>query len=225
MCLQRGVLAQDRLFELPQRVPRLDRKFFDQRPARVLEGFECLRLASAPIQSEHQLPSRALPERVLTDEKLELRNHLLVTTGGEARLDQFFARADPKLVEPRNRPLRERLIGEIGQRRTAPERQRLGQQGNRVLRAPRIQVRAPGLVKTFEAVRVELIRLELQQVARRSGVRRSPAAAKARRNRDTNTWTVWTALSGGCSSHISSIRRSTDTTWLGRIASTASTAR
>ena len=68
---------------------------------------------------------QALAERVLGDERLELADELAVRAGGELGLDRAFERAQPLLLEPPDRGRGERLVGDVGERRAAPQRERL----------------------------------------------------------------------------------------------------
>ena len=178
--LERGILAQDRLLELSERLPRLHRELVDQRPSRLLEGLERLRLTAAPVQGEHQLTLKPLAERVLADEDFELGDHLLMTAGGELGVDQLLARVEPELLETGDRALRERLVGEVGQRVTAPQRLGLGEQRHRILGAAGGQCRAGGVVQSLEPVGIELVPAELEHVARRA--REQPVAGRRHRS-------------------------------------------
>ena len=62
--------------------------------------------------------------RMLSYERLELGDQRGVMTEREVGLDAVLERDQPQLLEPRDLVLRERLVGEIGQRRPAPERER-----------------------------------------------------------------------------------------------------
>jgi hypothetical protein len=52
----------------------------------------------------------------------------------ELRLDSLLERREPDLLEALDRRAGERLVGEIGERRTAPEAERLPQQLGRACR-------------------------------------------------------------------------------------------
>ena len=131
----------------------------------VLVGLERVGLAVGAVEGEHQLGPETLPVRVLVDERLELPDHLAVAAEHELRLDQPFERDGMQLVEPGGLALRERLVGEVGQRRAAPQRERLLEGRHRGLRASRVEL-GPGLRhEPLEPVRVELLGVELELVA------------------------------------------------------------
>ena len=91
------------------------------RCARSLVCRECLSLAAGPVEREHQLLPRALPERITSGETLELADHLRVLADRELRLDPVLERAESQLFQPRRLRPQRRLHGKIGERRTAPE--------------------------------------------------------------------------------------------------------
>ena len=74
--------------------------------------------------------------------------------GGDARLE----RRQPTLLEPRRLGLGEGLVGNVGERRAPPERERLPE-----------RVRLPRGGKPLEALDVELVRLDPDDVAGRPG--------------------------------------------------------
>ena len=85
----------------------------------------------------------------------------------ELGLDQLFQCRDSQLGEPRDVALRERLVGEIRERRAAPQRQRVLEQRERAL-GPTGPQRRPALAdEPLEPVRIQAARLELELVAMR----------------------------------------------------------
>jgi hypothetical protein len=64
---------------------------------------------------------------VLGGECLELADELGVLARREIRVDPLLERAEAQLLELRRMRLRERLVGEVGQRRPAPQREGLAQ--------------------------------------------------------------------------------------------------
>ena len=75
-----------------------------------------------------------------------------MTTGGELGVDPLLERRQPQLPETGALRLRERLVGEVGERRPAPQRKRLAQ----LLRCP-LGIGAAGLGdEPLEAGDVEL---------------------------------------------------------------------
>ena len=81
----------------------------------------------------------------------------------ELGVDPLLERDDPQLVEPRRLEPGELLLVEVGERRAAPERERLAQQR----RAPCRLGAARFGEQALEAVRVDALGLERQPVAGR----------------------------------------------------------
>src|SRR5262249_25496581 len=157
------ILAEDRQLELPERRPGLDAEIVDEGRARRLERRERVRLPARAVEREHQLPAQTLAQRMLLDELIELWNELAITAEGEVRLDPSLECADAQLLQPRDRRLRERLVRQFGNRRPAPEAERLAEQrrGVRGLRVLGLRQ------QLLEAVDVQLAPPDLEHVARR----------------------------------------------------------
>ncbi len=121
-------MSQDRLLEPLQGLAGLDSELVDQVVPGLLVGVERVRLAVGAVEGEHLLGAQAFPERMLANEHLQLAEHLLVTTPGEIAIDPVHEHVQSQLVELHHLVPSERLESEPGQRRTAPERERLLQQ-------------------------------------------------------------------------------------------------
>ena len=64
---------------------------------------------------------------MLRDERLELSDELVVASQCQVGVDAELGRREPDLVEPRDRRLGEAFVGEVRERRYAPQRQSLAQ--------------------------------------------------------------------------------------------------
>jgi hypothetical protein len=100
---------------------------------------------------------------VLRDECLDLADELGVPAEFEAGLDPPLDRGQAKLFELPDRGLRKRLVGDLGERRSAPEAERVAQECRRSRRLRRCRL----LDELLEAVHVELASPHLEQVAGR----------------------------------------------------------
>src|ERR671928_222043 len=103
---------------------------------------------------------------MLSGQRLELGDHLLVPPEREVGLDPVLQGREAQLLEPPDLVLREWLVGEVRERRPAPERKRLREprrRGGRLL-VPRL------LDKRLEARGVQ--RPDTQGVPRRLGRQR-----------------------------------------------------
>ena len=163
--LEGGILAQDPPLQLLQRLSRLDTELVDERAPRVLVDVERLRLAPRPVERQHQLGAQSLAQRVLGDERLELAGEAAVTSERQVGLDPVLERREVQLLESHDGRLGERLVREVGKSRAAPEAQRLA----------KTACCAPGITRrgssssvrdeSLEAVQIQLVGLELDDVA------------------------------------------------------------
>ena len=160
--VQGGVLPQDRLLELAQLSAGLDAELVDEHLAGRAVDLERLGLAAATVQAEHQLAAEPLAERELLDESLQLADELAVAAEREVGLDALLQRARVQLVQTGDLRLGPRLIGEVRQRRSAPQRKRLAQLPRRHL-----WVRAIGVgQQLLKSRNIQLGRIDKQHVAR-----------------------------------------------------------
>ena len=101
---------------------------------------------------------------MLVDERVELADHLRVAADGDLRLGTLLDELEAQLAETRDLGLRERLVGELGQRVAAKKGERLAQQPC----APR-RIARPRLVDQHaDTGQIELIRLQADPVAGRA---------------------------------------------------------
>ena len=117
---KRRVLVEDGALEAPELLTRLDAKFVDERPACFSIGLKSLGLTPGAVQGKHELGPQALSKRVAINERFELANRLGVAAEGEPGFDAHLDRRKAELLELCDLGLRERLVGEIGQRGAAP---------------------------------------------------------------------------------------------------------
>src|SRR5581483_1023015 len=100
------------------------------------------------------------------DECLEVGDYFDVATEREFGLDEGLAAGDALFLEPGDRRLSERLIGEFRQGRPAPERERIAEERSRLSRIATRELRARQRVEVVAALRVELVSADLEQVPR-----------------------------------------------------------
>ena len=137
------VLREDRPLELAQPLARLDAELLDQRPARVLVGLQRVRLAvasgrgrasAAPAGAPGRGARRSAPPSCPTTSAWRPSASFASISCSSA--------ASAQLLEPGDLALRERLVGEVRQRRAAPQRQRLLQRRGGALGAARRPARS-----------------------------------------------------------------------------------
>ena len=122
---QSDVLAQDRLVQRAQLRSGLDADLLDERAPRPPVGLERFGLAPDRYSASISCPCNRSLQRMLGDERLELADQLAVRAGGEVGVDRPLERGQPQLLQPPDLGRGERLVRDVGQRRAAPQRQRL----------------------------------------------------------------------------------------------------
>ena len=148
-------MAKNVALEALQLGPRLDPELLDERPPGVLIHGERFGLASRAIQREHELPAEALTEGMGADERLELADEVSGRPGREVEIDPGLERNQTELLQAGDLALRERLVAKLGERRAAPERERLVEQlrGRRRVARRALVLRTPE--QRLEAIPVE----------------------------------------------------------------------
>ena len=153
--VQLGILLQHRLMEVPQGAPGLDAELVDKCSPCRLVRIERLGLATGAVEREHQVADERLAVRVVAHQAVELRHELRVAASSEISVDSFLQAREVEFLQPRDRRLCGVLIGELGERRPAPERQCL--------------VQPTAVPEIAEALEVELVRFDAENVTGRDG--------------------------------------------------------
>jgi hypothetical protein len=126
-----------------------------------------LRLPPATVERDHQLLVKPLPHGVRGGKHFQFTDQIPVVAKRETGFDPEGT--GPQLLQPRDRCLRERLIADISQRRTAPKRQRLAKIRRRPARRAGLE-RATALPgKALETARVDTLPGGLQNVGTGAG--------------------------------------------------------
>ena len=120
--LELGVLAEDALLERAQLGRRLEPELVEGGASVAVRG-ERVGLTAGAVEGEHLLRPESLTVRVLCDERLDLRRDDVVPPGVEIRFDSGLERGESRVLEASGLGLRERFVGDVGQRGAAPERQ------------------------------------------------------------------------------------------------------
>ena len=166
-CGQRGVVGEDRRLQPAQLRPRLEAELLTQELTALLEDPQRVGLPPGAVEREHQQPAQRLAEGMGGDELLELDDRPVVKAELELDVQPFLGHRKSRLGQPGDRPRREVLVREIGERIAAPDRVGLGQHfGGRTERA--VAPPAPAL---------------RQPAARTARCRRRPVSAPVRSRR------------------------------------------
>ena len=166
---EHGILLQDAALEPLQALARLQPDLLGERQSTLLVDLQRLGLAVGAIEREHELAAEPLAKRMAGHERLELADELAVAAEGEIGLDPLFERRELKLFEACDLGLCERFVGEVDKRGTAPEGECPPQLLRRLL-VLSLATRATRLLQhVAHAVRVELVALDLEDVAAPAG--------------------------------------------------------
>ena len=169
--IEAAVLAENPLMQLSQPAARLDAELLGERGARGPVDLERLALTPAAIEREHELTSEPLAEGVRDHEGFELPDDLRVMAAGEIGADALLERENAQLLQSLDLRLRESLVGQVGERRAAPQCERLAQQSPGDFR-----LGARGLGdEPLEARGVDLGGIRAQQVSRRARLQAAAA--------------------------------------------------
>ena len=145
--VERRVLAQNRLMQPPEIRPGLDADLLYQRGARCAVCLKGVGLAGRAVERDHALRVKALAQRLVRQQGLDLRQHFAVAPGVEVVIDRDFGRARAQILEAPDLRSGERLVGDVAQGRPPPQAQRLprGALGEQPLEAARVHPVAPQL--------------------------------------------------------------------------------
>ena len=166
--VQGRVLLQDPTFELAKLRPRFDPELLDERPASIGVGPKRVSLAAGSIQREHELLVEPLAQRHLLHPFGQVADRLAVTSEQQLQVDASFGRRPPQLVEPGGLTTGEVHAGDVLERFTSPQRQRiLGLVQCLAQRRPAGEglERCERLHGSLESVGIDLIRFDEQGVA------------------------------------------------------------
>ena len=110
-----------RAFELLKLATGFKPKLLDQPTPRDAIALKRVGLAPRSVQREHQLANEPLARRMLANQRLELSRQPRVLSECELRVDPLLHRGQPRLLQPRDLGLRERLVLKIRKRRATPQ--------------------------------------------------------------------------------------------------------
>ena len=148
---------------------RLEAQLVHEGSPRLTVSLQRLGLATCAIEREHELTPRALPQRLLRDERSRVADDLVVVTRGKLEVDAILDRRGSRLLQAADLRLGDRFQRHVGQRRPAPQRQGLGENRGGLRQPPVRPGATGGLHQLLEAGEVELVVTGRDQVAGRAG--------------------------------------------------------
>jgi hypothetical protein len=161
---QRRVLAQYLFVERPQLGRGIDPELVGQEGAGAVEGRQRVRLPARPVQRDHQLAPQPLAQWMLGGQALEFADEVALVSRVEIGGDAVLDGGQPQLGEPRDLGLQRRGVGEIGERWSLPQVERLPQHCAGGRRVGRPQPATLGH-EAREAQGVDLVGVDRQPVA------------------------------------------------------------
>ena len=140
--VERGVLAEDRVVEAPELGAGLDADRLDEHRAGVPVRVQRGGLAAAAVQREHPQAVQSFAQRLADHQRVQLADHVGVAPGGEVLADRLLDRREPQLLQPADLERRERLRGDVVERRPAPQRERVARRarGDEALEAADVEI-------------------------------------------------------------------------------------
>jgi hypothetical protein len=114
-------------------------------------------MAPGPVQREHQSRDEPLPQRMLRGKPLEFRHQLSATTHPQLSVGSILERREPRVLEPGDLRLRERLVAELFERRPAPQPKRTIEQLDSGRGIAQFERPAAIRDKHLEAVGIDLV--------------------------------------------------------------------
>ena len=164
-----GIVVEDRALLRAQIRPGLETELFMKEVAQLGIRLERLGLPPRPVEREHEPRAQPFPEWIVHDEGLELRAQLAVPSQREVGRDPLLERLQPKLVQPVGLTLDERFVSKLGERRAAPERERLAEVGRCPLWTPRSELSLAFREQVREPREIELALVDEEPVPARLG--------------------------------------------------------
>ena len=120
----RRVLGQDRCLQPAKLRPRLEARLLREDPSCLLERLECVRLAAAPVERQHQLPPQPLAHGILLEGGMQGGHNLPMLAKRQRCLELLLERVNAQPLESPCLGVEPRHVSETLQRCTSPQLQR-----------------------------------------------------------------------------------------------------
>jgi hypothetical protein len=159
-------VREDEPLEALELGARIEPKLVGEQLARGAVELQRIGLATGAVEGKHEEGAQTLLERVRRHERFQLADELRVAPELEVDLDPLQQRREAQLVQPLGLAGGKPFEAKVGERRSAPDLERLSQE----LRAEQRRPGRPSLGdEPVELQRVELARLHAHEVAGRAG--------------------------------------------------------
>jgi hypothetical protein len=163
---EQRVLREDRRLDGPQPRTGIGPELLRQHAASALRGGECVALAAAAVERQHEQPPPLLLQRIAGEPLLQLGNDLGVIAERQAGLEQRGHGTGPHLHEPPALGVGEGRVRPVRVRLAPPEVERGGQRPHRRGGVPGGEQRPAARNQIGEPQRVDVVAVRRQRVAR-----------------------------------------------------------
>ena len=119
--LERRLLAEDGCLQALKLTARGQAELLVEGLTGLPIDLEGVSLAPGAVEGEHELSAQALPQRVVSDQGLELPDKVDLLAQGEVRIDALLDGVESQLLQARDLRLSEGVVCEVRERRTPPK--------------------------------------------------------------------------------------------------------
>ena len=161
-------MREDLLLERLQLGGGLEAELRHERLTGIGVRLEGLGLAAGSVQREHQQCPEALTERMCTHERRQLTHELRVASAGEICVDPGLEHREALVLELARGRRRERLVREVGERRSTPELERGAQCPRGRIGRRGLELALALLRQALEALEIDLLGLDVERVPGRA---------------------------------------------------------
>ncbi len=173
---ERGILFEDRELQLAQLGSRVDAELLGEDRARTLVGTQGVTLPAGAIQRGHELRPEPFAQRMGLHGCFQLADQLGVAAEQQVRLDAVLERREARFFEARDYRASELVLGELDERRAAPQRERAAQYVGGFGRVAVLQRIVAGVRQLVETMRVDRVRRDVERVT--TAARDDPVVAE-----------------------------------------------
>ena len=143
----------------------VDAELAGQQVAGPAVGGQRVGLPAAPVQRQHQLAVQPLPQRMVPDQPVQLGGQRVMPAQRQVSVDPRLKRGQPQLLQAGRLGPGERVVGQVGQHRTAPQAQRPAQRLGGLGVPARVQRRPACGEALLEDGRVQVLAVHAKQIS------------------------------------------------------------
>jgi hypothetical protein len=122
------VVNQDRLPQVGHRLARIDAQLLTQEVSQAIMRTQGVGLSTRSIQRQHPQRPQPLAVGMVRDQRPQLYTQSSVSTEDQLSMSKLLERHEPEFVQSGHLGTQERLVGQLAERRSLPQRERLREQ-------------------------------------------------------------------------------------------------